>query len=353
MQQTLRKHPGYGRGVLCGLTLALALGHGLHDFVASWLVARYVAAPDWISVIPAILLFNLLAFALQPLWGWLTDRYGGYCPAVCIGLTGALLALWLPSGLAGLLLHGVASALFHVGAGGWLGRVSARPVTLGVFAAPGVMGSMVGVAAAVYGWSCVIPVSVLLAVVLILSLFWRRVQQIAETSPLPLTGSRGFYIAAGLPLLLITLQSSAWLPVHQQSMNDVQVLLLVGLIAGTGKLFGSLVCQWVGIWRWITVALSGTLLLWLWPANYLLLGWGGLLLLQSTLVPLWFAVKQTMPGYSALAAGLCLGLAFALGGVPMALNAEVPSEWCVALAVLLLGLAGLITWAVPRRLRLS
>lgn len=133
--------------------------HALIDCACGAVVYAEVAAarmPLEVLVL-YVMLYNLLAFALQPCLGWFSDLRGVYRAVSAAGPW--LVALAVVSGVAfpwtGAVLAGLGNACFHVGvAGALLPRSGGRALEPGIFVGPGAIGIFAGVwmGANLYDW---------------------------------------------------------------------------------------------------------------------------------------------------------------------------------------------------------
>src|SRR5262245_29348994 len=131
------------------LLFALLLGgtHAISDGAAGFLIGRFIAWLPLVQVGQLVLLYNVLAFAVQPLIGMHTDR-SQQPRAVTVGgllLMGAALLIMDAHPALASVIAGLGSAAFHVGGGTLVfyatrGRASGP----GLFAVPGVVGLALG-----------------------------------------------------------------------------------------------------------------------------------------------------------------------------------------------------------------
>ncbi len=127
----------------------LGVAHCIVDFSCALTVVSlfFFGSPAPGEYYQWVIVYNLMAFAGQPFWGWLLDRGRGYRLGIfagfcCIGL-GPLVVGVGP--LPAVVFLGCGNALFHVGAGALVysdneGRAGAP----GLFVAPGGLGLFVG-----------------------------------------------------------------------------------------------------------------------------------------------------------------------------------------------------------------
>ena len=94
-----------------------------------------------------VMLYNMLAFACQPLYGYLADRLNRprVFAAGGLGLVALAMLIAPMQPVVAVLVAGLGSGAFHVGGGGLaLIASEGRSGGAGIFAAPGVLGLAVG-----------------------------------------------------------------------------------------------------------------------------------------------------------------------------------------------------------------
>jgi MFS transporter, FSR family, fosmidomycin resistance protein len=325
------------------LPLLFGLAHGVSDASAGLLVGV-----TWQLSSPGgkylILLYNGLAFGLQPLAGLLLDRINQPRRGAAIGLlcTAAGLAVTWWSLTPGLVLTGIGSALLHAGGGAVaIKSQPGRAGGAGLFAAFGVIGLALGTTASFYfSLTIIFILSAALASLALVIWFWKT--DLFSTSRLPAAdpfASIGWMLALIL-VVGIALRSLVWTGV-QISHSAVGALELA-LAAGTGKLLGGFVADRLGWSRWAVGALTGALCLLAfgppWSPAILV----GVALLQS-LTPLSIAAMgKAMPNSPALATSLALGLAILAGGLPFFILT--PGWFGIAVMLPLLLVSGGLYW---------
>ncbi len=332
-------------------SLVLGAGHGVHDFISAWVVVHAARESDLFWVLAG---YNAMAFAMQPLWGFLVDRYAAARPAACIGLAGALSVFLAPAGFLAVLCQGFFSALFHVGAGAWAARLPRPQIGMGIFAAPGVLGLALGTVAALSGWQCQIAVTGALAAVLVIlaaTAAFNRVPGVRgekKEGPgsvsglsIPSPALRGVVsgmlaFAAVTAVFATASRSSLWLSLQERIAHDPGLIVLIGGIACAGKFVGGLGSHCFGARRWIAGAALAMPLLWLLAGKFYFLGLAAVLLLQSLVPPLWRIVDERLPGNPAVATGISLGFAFALGGLPALSGIRLPAEALLGMLIVCL-----------------
>jgi len=307
-------------------TGALLLGvvHALVDGACGYLIFRDLgpAAISYRTIVYLVVLYNLLAFAGQVPIGYLADRFGAYRGAAIAGVVGAAAALvisptWV---VAGVVLIGIANALFHVGAGALVLRASGeRSTESGVFVGPGALGLFTGIWLGAQGidarWGFV--AALLLSAPLMLHLARTVVRPAAIELP-KIKGGVVLVVVICAACLLgsVTVRAlvggtiaGSWRGV------STSVMLLLALAACGGKMLGGFVSDRLG---WTTISVSALVLSA--PLIALLVGSAagaviGMLLFQMTMPVTLKAMHHVLPTRPGLAFGVpCLALV--LGALP-------------------------------------
>lgn len=350
------------------LPAVLGVAHGLGDGAAGYLLGGLSQTMPLADVGLLVLLYNALAFGAQPFVGALTDRAGRPRGAAALGLAliGCALAL---GGLAAggdmqvrlaVALAGIGGALFHVGGGSLaLASSAGRAAGPGLFAAPGVVGLAAGGALAAMGvgaWWMFAP-GLLAIAGLIAGLPAREAPAAGEASGRAAGDagrSEAHFDTHDLIMIVllaaIALRSAVWSSVDLLFQGRYEALIGLACAAALGKLLGGRLADWLG-WRRYTLGalLLAAPLLALAGRNLALL-LPGVALLQSATPAALAALARQLPRAPATAAGLALGLAIAIGGVPQVVGLAPLLAAPPALFGLCL-LAGGAMWAAlgPRR----
>lgn len=303
--------------------LLLGLAHALADAgTGLMLFTTKTPAPP----LAVFLLYNALAFACQPLAGWLIDEEADPRSGLRLGLMLLTAGLCLcAAGLPwGLLPAACGSAFFHAGAGALAGQAGLRASAL--FTAPGVLGLSLGTAAGLWGlsaWALAPLAILLLSAALALDRHLPQVQaEQASESVAQITSSAPIALLL-LLLTAIALRSWIWDGCQLLLQGRPAAILLLGAGAALGKLLGGPLAE---KWGWQRTAIASLLLaipaLAAGPASLPLLALGAGALQLSTPITLSLVV-QSMKRRPATAAGLALGLSLALGGVPLLLDGSI------------------------------
>ena len=303
-------------------TVTVAFGAiGLHDL-----------GPD--LAFGVVLLYDLLAFATQVIFGAITDRLGSPKATLVTGLIlcgAGMLALPLEPWTA-VVLVGLGNSLFHVGAGALtLYTRPGRAADPGIFVAPGALGLAFGMA---YGGAnqAVLPFATgeilawpfvaLLAVAVGVALRTRdpempygdpRVPAQVELPP-PMRGGRAWLIVT-LLLVSITVRSLVGMGGCHECPKAPLIAFGIPLVAFAGKGLGGVVSDRLG---WIETSVGALVI------SAPLIAFGGrtpalilvgLFFFQMTMPVTLVAILQVRPRWPGFAFGLAC-LALIAGAIP-------------------------------------
>jgi FSR family fosmidomycin resistance protein-like MFS transporter len=300
--------------------LTLGLAHGVADGAAGLLLGGLPRVMPLAEVALLVLLYNLLAFACQPVFGVITDHWRRPRGMALAGL-GLLASGLLRTGRGpalGVALAGAGSGIFHV-AGGALALCATRGKASGpgLFAAPGVVGLALGGFLALRGvlvtWPFLLGLAVLAGLVLLLKEPALPYASASDDEPV---FERHDLIMIVL-LAAIALRSLVWTTLQFVMEARVDLLLLLAVAGAVGKIVGGPLADRLGWRRWTVLALGGAAAFLTISAGNIWVLMLGVALLQSATPAALAATLRLMPRRPATAAGLGLGLAIALGGVPL------------------------------------
>jgi FSR family fosmidomycin resistance protein-like MFS transporter len=301
---------------------------------------RLSASAAW----SAFFLYNLLAFALQPLIGLAADsrRLGRGGAAAGALLTAVAPALALVPGAiwVAVVLAGLGNAVFHVGGGiVSLRAAPGRAGPVGVFVAPGAAGLAIGIFAGKAGapvWPWVAALLVLaVAIALLPAPRLGAGARGPEHPPVPVSLAGAGLAVVALLLVVVGVRAFIGLTLVLPWKSDLTLLAVLTAGVVVGKAAGGLLADRLG-WRRVAVtALVASLPLLVLGASSPAAGVAGVLLFNMTMPVTLAAVAAVLPrGNEGFAFGLtCLAL-FA-GSVPSLMGWPVASaSWLLAALVL-------------------
>ena len=307
-----------------GLIPVLAAGHGLNDLLAGYFLGCFTREnPDPGHAAAGLFIYNLLAFGGQyPLALWLEkwrNRKSAITGAYALNVAAAGLFPFLPA--LSVVLAGVASALYHV-AGGAVCAGPNKASFIGLFAAPGVAGLILGGYAAVQGWELqwVLCACSLLFFFLLLFFQYPDSPSAQSRATVPAGPDRHDLVMI-LLLSVIAFRSALWNIFQLLHEQQFDWLFAIGLSAAAGKIIGGWIADRVG-WRlYIYLSLFTATPLIHFFKNELLPFCIGIGLLQSGIPATTALLIQSVRGKTERGIGLAFGTAIILGAVAYGLPA--------------------------------
>jgi FSR family fosmidomycin resistance protein-like MFS transporter len=315
---------------------AVALNHGLNDFISGFVLAKIYLGSTLTEAGLLLIIYNVLAFAMQFPFGLWADKsryFRSYLIFSLILLTSAF--IFSDYHLTAVLMAGIGSCLLHVCGGKFsLNIMPGQAKSVGIFAAPGVIGLALG---GYFGLKDVYPViPVLLVSLLILPflIFLKNPEPIEIKPEKELKIAKREVLIIFL-LLAITLRSAVWDIYQIIHYGNYDLLIPVGLAAAFGKISGGFIADRTGWKVYTIIALLGAAVFLTFSEHFAFL-LAGIALLQSVTGIGTAAMSALMPKKPATAAGLTLGLAIALGGLPffLGLNGREMNSFVITIILL-------------------
>jgi FSR family fosmidomycin resistance protein-like MFS transporter len=250
------------------LPVLLGIAHGVSDAAAGLLVMRVIMlniAPESAML---ILLYNGLAFGLQPLAGLLLDWTNQPRRGAAIGLlltAAGIVFAWVSLPL-GIFLAGTGSMFLHSGGGSVaITSMPGKASAPGVFTAFGVVGLAAGSQLAFYfsAMTTAMLVAALLGLALIIWLWRTSMADQVESKRVVLPDylKTIAWVIVVVLVIAVALRSLVWVGISSGFAGFSQITLILALAAGAGKLLGGFASDRFGWLRFTMVALAASILL--------------------------------------------------------------------------------------------
>ena len=262
-----------------------------------------------------IVLYNVMAFATQPLWGLWVDTFKVPRHSAVLGMllvAASTLFLQFPFPVA--IMAGIGNALFHVGGGATVLNLSSGKATRpGIFVAPGALGLTIGIVLGNSGHFVAWPFVLLLIGSALLIL---KTPQPEMTATRPLAGNLKWFEAVILLLLIsIAIRSLVGLSLIFPWKSDLGLLFTLTGAVVLGKALGGILGDRFG---WTAVAVTGLAVsapLLTFCAQVPALAILGIFLFNLSTPITLICLAQMLPGKSGFAFGLT-ALALVIGAWP-------------------------------------
>ncbi|HVT83726.1 MAG TPA: MFS transporter [Chitinophagaceae bacterium] len=303
--------------------LLLGAGHGLNDMIAGYFLGNLVQTRTGLLQISlGLFLYNLLAFGGQYPVAVLMEKIKTPKKFLLLayGLNIGGLVFFRFDAQLSIVFAGVASAMYHV-AGGTVCAEKNKAVNIGLFAAPGVAGLILGgyfayEKIAVSSWLFIAAVLILGFIVLLPA----RENKLYEAPKNEPESNKKFQLDQHdlimiLLLTIISLRSVIWDIFQLIHQNNYSWLISIAAAAFAGKITGGWIADRIG-WRLYTfIALGFATPLIAFFRNEIILFCIGIGLLQSSIPSTTALLIQSLKGKTERAIGLSFGTAIMAGAV--------------------------------------
>jgi MFS transporter, FSR family, fosmidomycin resistance protein len=291
----------------------LGVTHALVDAttVSVVLLSQKIFPLSFFGVISLVLLYNIIAFGLQFVFGAISDKWKDpkQISAMGLFLTGISIFLINASPVAAVLFSGMGNALFHVGGGSI--SLSYRPgkaTAPGIFVAPGALGLTLGI---LFGKNNFLPKWTFLTLLLlsIVIFFIIRFPEVSYKRAALQIKINYLWIGIILLLLSVAVRSLAGVAFVFPWKTNFNLLIILTLAIMAGKGLGGFLADRFGWLRTVLLALLLSIPLLTLGAKIPIFAIPGALLFNMTMPVTLVAVVAAFPGRPGFAFGLtCLAL---------------------------------------------
>ncbi len=296
---------------------AYSVAHALVDGAcAAMLFALIASGPNNLqNLVPFVLIYDVIAFSLQPIFGLLVDALKAPAQVAAVGIVLVVASiLMMKTPLLAAVTAGIGNAVFHVGGGFVSLKLAPGKATLpGIYVAPGALGLTIGILIGKSGGFVAWPFILLLLVSAVLILGLPRPE---FPAPRPLPGNlRWFETVIMLLLVSVVIRSLVGQSLVLPWKSDPALLLALTMAVVLGKALGGILADRFG---WSVVALSGLALsafLLTFFAPHPALAIAGTFLFNLSMPVTLACLADVLPGKSGFAFGLT-ALALIVGALP-------------------------------------
>ena len=221
------------------LTL-LSVGHLMIDLMGIYLIRIIARDPSIEHLIFYFIIYNLIAFGFQVIFGYLADVKKLYVLFTILGIALPLLALQLDNiGIYAIILSTLGNAMYHVGGG--VISVNLYPnkaAPAGIFVAPGAIGVFLGGYLSRLDNSYILHVSVIALIILILSVIvFANHKELTEPKPI----KESFIKVIGLIFGVVLIRALVGLNILYPWRSDLELtLFLLTISIFLGKFLGGI-----------------------------------------------------------------------------------------------------------------
>ncbi len=265
-----------------------------------------------------VVLYNVLAFGLQFIFGFISDYFKSPRLITLIGsiftIISALIFTILP--VLAIIFAGLGNALFHVGGGSIsLNLTPKKARAPGIYVAPGALGLLVGTLLGKGGQFIIWPFILGLIIFSILMFIIKKPEMNYEREDNKKQKFNYFEIILFLIFLSITIRSLVGMVLVFPWKTDINLLIILTIAVVLGKALGGILADRFG---WIKIAVGALILsipFLIFGANIPILAIVGMFLFNITMPITLVAISNIMPGRPGFAFGVTC-LALILGALP-------------------------------------
>jgi len=289
--------------------------HALVDFICGAVLFSIFAnkiitdLPEFINL---VILYSILAFGLQIIFGFFTDYFKSPRITALIGciLTGISAFLFLSFPILAVIFAGIGNALFHVGGGSISLNLTPKKVTApGIYVAPGAIGLFLGVMLGKGGQFIAWPFILFLVILCILMFIVKKPEMNYIKEKIEKSKINYFELILFLVFLSIAIRSLVGMVmIFPWKVNiELAVILTIAIVLGKG--LGGILADKFG---WIKIgvgALALSIPFLVFGATIPFVAIIGMFLFNITMPITLVAISNILPGRPGFAFGItCLAL---------------------------------------------
>jgi len=290
------------------------------------------------DIIGLVILYNVLAFGLQAIFGLVADYFKSPRVAAFLGcvLTGLSALTFLSFPIIAIILAGLGNALFHVGGGIIsLNLTPKKAAAPGVFVAPGALGLLVGTLLGKNG-QFIVWLAILILAILCIAMFAIKKPEIDYKKEEVVQGKFNYFeFILLLVLFSIAIRSliGSVLVFPWKTNLDLLIILTTGVVLGKG--LGGIFADKFG---WIKIAVGALTLsipFLVFGSNFPLLAIIGMFLFNITMPITLVVISNILPGRAGFSFGLTT-LALVIGTLPAytGLKGFLGTQWFVFVIII-------------------
>ena len=308
--------------------------------IFSILKNQIVSTTDFISL---VILYNVLAFGLQAIFGLVADYFKSPRAVAFLGciLTGLSAITFLSFPIVAVIFAGLGNALFHVGGGSISLNLTPKKATApGIYVAPGAVGILVGTLLGKGGQFIAWPFILILAILCLLMFVIKKPEMNYEREAVRENKFNYFEFILLLVFLSIAIRSlvGAVLVFSWKTNIDLLIILTsaVVLCKGLGGILADKFC-------WIRVAVGALILsipFLVFGTNIPYLAIIGMFLFNITMPITLVAISNILPGRPGFAFGLtCLALIFGMLPAFFSIKQALSNNWFIFSIIIISAMA--------------
>lgn len=308
--------------------------------IFSILKNQIVSTTDFISL---VILYNVLAFGLQAIFGLVADYFKSPRAVAFLGciLTGLSAITFLSFPIVAVIFAGLGNALFHVGGGSISLNLTPKKATApGIYVAPGAVGILVGTLLGKGGQFIAWPFILILAILCLLMFVIKKPEMNYEREAVRENKFNYFEFILLLVFLSIAIRSLVGAVLVFSWKTNIDLLIILTSAVVLGKGLGGILADKFG---WIRVAVGALILsipFLVFGTNIPYLAIIGMFLFNITMPITLVAISNILPGRPGFAFGLtCLALIFGMLPAFFSIKQALSNNWFIFSIIIISAMA--------------
>lgn len=312
----------------------LGLGHLLVDLQGLYLIHYMNNNLDFQYIVWYFVVYNLIAFGFQPIFGFLADKRDLYFLFILLGLLLPAIAINLSSlGIIAIIIATIGNAMYHVGGG--IISINLYPnkaLPAGVFVAPGAIGVFLGIKLAVLEQNHGLWIS-LIAIIFLIVLYLTFKDKLPKNNYYKVNKNLG--ILTLLILIIIFIRGFIGMSILFPWKTDFYFALMLVIGVFIGKFLGGILSDKFGYKKIGIGGLLVSLPLILIGYHVEIIGIIGALLFNLTMAITLYLIIYSFGKYKGFAFGLTT-LALFISYLPNVLGIQFEYNWFYFVIITLL-----------------
>lgn len=313
----------------------ISLGHFVIDAACIMMVVRLTGSGKPLISAFLLLLYDLLAFATQPILGYISDKYKKYGKIAALGcILTALGMVFYNLPFLAVIISGIGNALFHVGGGVVSLKLDpGKAWAPGIFIAPGTMGVFIGT---LIGKQTFSPFPFIISLILLSAVHYiikDPSMEINNTRGMKVFSERLFNAVLVLILFTVIIRSFAGLGISYVWKADIKLLLIMSVCVMLGKAMGGILSDRFGLLKVPVIGLILSVPCLILGLSYPVTGIIGMFLFNLTMPVTLLLTANLFPGHEGLGFGMTV-LALSIGSIPVFSGLKLISGYPIAIVVI-------------------
>lgn len=292
------------------IILLLSLLHLLCDLICGYKVVGILANDFYHYSIYIFIIYNGIAFCLQPVMGLLIDKYNIYKISQVLSVVFLTLGLIIPSWLFSSIFLGLGNQIFHIIGGKICTNInSEKSAHLGVFVSLGAIGLAIGSNYFIYKWISLVSALLYFALSIVVILIYNY-KPISKTKEVQIKNNNKLLIPIFLLVITVFIRSFLGKIIHFDFSLNTTLIMLIAVFSSLGKMLGGFIRDILGSLKTITICMIIAIFLLIFGSKIEALMLTSMLLINISMPITLYELNKVLPNKEGLSFGILAGVLF-------------------------------------------